>query len=127
MPYIELGFRDNAHKRSRRTLVMDCSESSKEVRCCRYPLRVNFEGFGWDWIIAPKEYEANYCRGECPVAFMQKHPHTHLKQMAAPGSGGGPCCGPRKLTGISMLYYDHDMNIIFSQLPGMVVESCGCS
>ncbi|XP_073958579.1 growth/differentiation factor 8-like, partial [Choristoneura fumiferana] len=127
MPYIEVSLRDNSHKRTRRNIGMDCTENSKEVRCCRYPLVVNFEDFGWDWIIAPKQYDANYCSGECPYSFLQKYPHTHLVHLAAPQGSGGPCCAPRRMSSISMLYFDHDLNIIYGTIPGMVVESCGCS
>ncbi|CAH4036444.1 unnamed protein product [Pieris brassicae] len=127
MPYIELTLRDNSHKRTRRMIGMDCTENSKEVRCCRYPLSVNFEEFGWDWIIAPKQYDANYCSGECPYSFLQKYPHTHLVHLVAPQGSGGPCCAPRRMSSISMLYFDHDLNIIYGTIPGMVVESCGCS
>ncbi|XP_032524927.2 growth/differentiation factor 8-like isoform X1 [Danaus plexippus] len=127
MPYIEVSLRDNSHKRTRRMIGMDCTENSKEARCCRYPLSVNFEEFGWDWIIAPKQYDANYCSGECPYSFLQKYPHTHLVHLAAPQGSGGPCCAPRKMSSISMLYFDHDLNIIYGTIPGMVVESCGCS
>ncbi|CAK1595430.1 unnamed protein product [Parnassius mnemosyne] len=127
MPYIEVSLRDNSHKRTRRTIGMDCTENSKEVRCCRYPLAVNFEEFGWDWIIAPKQYDANYCSGECPYSFLQKYPHTHIVHLAAPQGSGGPCCAPRRMSSISMLYFDHDLNIIYGTIPGMVVESCGCS
>ncbi|XP_034836999.1 growth/differentiation factor 8-like [Maniola hyperantus] len=127
MPYVEVSLRDNSHKRTRRMIGMDCTENSKEVRCCRYPLSVNFEEFGWDWIIAPKQYDANYCSGECPYSFLQKYPHTHLVHLAAPQGSGGPCCAPRRMSSISMLYFDHDLNIIYGTIPGMVVESCGCS
>lgn len=106
---------------------LNCDESSSEVRCCRYPLTVDFEEFGWDWIIAPKRYEANYCSGECPYVFMQKYPHTHLVQQASPAGSTGPCCTPRKMSSISMLYFDENRNIVYGILPGMVVDRCGCS
>ncbi|KDR22706.1 Inhibin beta chain, partial [Zootermopsis nevadensis] len=96
-------------------------------RCCRYPLTVDFEEFGWDWIIAPKKYEANYCSGECPYVFLQKYPHTHIVALANPSGTAGPCCAPRKMSPISMLYFDNEYNIIYGLLPGMVVDRCGCS
>ena len=106
---------------------MTCDENSQETRCCRYPLTVDFEDFGWDWIIAPKKYDANYCSGECPYAFLQKYPHNHIVQQAIPTGVGGPCCAARKMSSISMLYFDSANNIVFSVLPGMVVDKCGCS
>lgn len=126
-PFIEVKVEKHKHRRNRRMIGLNCEENSTEVRCCRYPLTVDFEEFGWDWIIAPKRYEANYCSGECPYVFLQKYPHTHLVQQANPQGSAGPCCAPRKMSSISMLYFDEDGNIIYGVLPGMVVDRCGCS
>lgn len=127
MPFIEVRTMDESKRRTKRMIGLNCDEKSNEIRCCRYPLTVDFEEFGWDWIIAPKKYEANYCSGECPFVFLQKYPHTHLVQQANPSGSAGPCCAPRKMSPISMLYFDEDLNIIYGLLPGMVVERCGCS
>ncbi|KAG8225067.1 hypothetical protein J437_LFUL000046 [Ladona fulva] len=127
IPFVEVHTTDGRKHRTKRTIGLNCNENSRETRCCRYPLTVDFEDFGWDWIIAPKRYEANYCSGECPYVFLQKYPHTHIVQQANPGGTAGPCCAPRKMSSISMLYFDNEFNIIYSLLPGMVVDRCGCS
>ncbi|XP_015927346.1 growth/differentiation factor 8 [Parasteatoda tepidariorum] len=126
-PFIETKIEKQRTRRLKRMIGLNCEENADEVRCCRYPLTVDFEEFGWDWIIAPKRYEANYCSGECPYVFLQKYPHTHLVQQANPQGSAGPCCAPRKMSSISMLYFDSDFNIIYGMLPGMVVDRCGCS
>lgn len=128
-PYLIIRVRDQGTPRMKRTLDSDCDESSAESRCCRYPLTIDFEQFGWDWVIVPKRYPAYYCSGECPYHYYQHNPHTGLVQQATklPGSAGGPCCAPRKVSPISMLYYDEYMNIIYGRLPGMIVDQCGCS
>ncbi|GIY71066.1 hypothetical protein CDAR_248241 [Caerostris darwini] len=126
-PFIETKVEKPKHRRTKRMIGLNCEENAEEVRCCRYPLTVDFEEFGWDWIIAPKRYEANYCSGECPYVFLQKYPHTHLVQQANPQGSAGPCCAPRKMSSISMLYFDSEFNIIYGMLPGMVVDRCGCS
>uniref|UniRef100_T1IHG0 TGF-beta family profile domain-containing protein n=1 Tax=Strigamia maritima TaxID=126957 RepID=T1IHG0_STRMM len=127
VPYIEIHMTEEKRKRRKRMVGLNCEENSNEVRCCRYPLTVDFEEFGWDWIIAPKKYEANYCSGECPFVFLQKYPHTHLVQQANRSGSAGPCCAPRKMSSISMLYFDDNNNIIYGLLPGMVVDRCGCT
>ena len=124
---MEVHTTDGRRARTKRTIGLNCQENSKETRCCRYPLTVDFEEFGWDWVIAPKKYEANFCSGDCPNVFLPKHPHTHIVQLANPKGSTGPCCAPRKLSSISMLYFDDQSNIIYGLLPGMVVELCGCS
>ncbi|XP_005431345.1 growth/differentiation factor 11, partial [Geospiza fortis] len=125
-PFMELRVLEN-NKRSRRNLGLDCDEHSTESRCCRYPLTVDFEAFGWDWIIAPKRYKANYCSGQCEYMFMQKYPHTHLVQQANPRGSAGPCCTPTKMSPIYMLYFNDKQQIIYGKIPGMVVDRCGCS
>ena len=127
VPFVEVVTTDGRKHRTKRTIGLNCDETSSETRCCRYPLTVDFVEFGWDWIIAPKKYEANYCSGECPYVFLQKYPHTHIVQQANPAGTAGPCCAPRKMSPISMLYFDNEFNIIHGNLPGMVVDRCGCS
>ncbi|XP_026811055.1 growth/differentiation factor 8-like isoform X2 [Rhopalosiphum maidis] len=127
IPYLEVHTREDRRSRARRNAAsgLTCNETSTETRCCRFPLTVDFEEFGWHWIIAPKRYVANYCSGACDPMLFPKYPHTHLVQMTKFGTG--PCCAPRKMSAISMLYYDPDFNIIYGMLPGMVVDRCGCS
>ncbi|UXI23294.1 hypothetical protein NH340_JMT09237 [Sarcoptes scabiei] len=125
-PFIEIRVDKLAtNSRRKRTIGLNCDDKSSEVRCCRYPLTVDFEEFGWDWIIAPKRYQANYCSGECPFVLMNQYPHTHLIQQI--NDAVGPCCSPRKMSSISMLYMDGDYNVIYGIVPNMVVDRCGCS
>uniref|UniRef100_A0A8C5D9B5 Growth/differentiation factor 8 n=1 Tax=Gouania willdenowi TaxID=441366 RepID=A0A8C5D9B5_GOUWI len=125
-PFIEVKILDNP-KRARRDLGLNCDEESAETRCCRYPLTVDFEEFGWDWIIAPKRYRANYCSGECEFLHLQQYPHAHLVNKANPRGTAGPCCTPTKMSPINMLYFNRKEQIIYGKIPSMVVDHCGCS
>lgn len=123
-PYIKIQTRDIRKHRTKRHTARDCRENEKHSRCCRYPLRVDFREFGWDWIIAPDIYEAYFCAGECPIGFLPKHPHTYIYSLS---SSYATCCSPRKLSPISLLYFDDNKSIIHSTIPNMAVEKCGCS
>ncbi|KAM7380873.1 hypothetical protein PAMP_004143 [Pampus punctatissimus] len=125
-PFMEVKISE-APKRARRDSGLDCDENSPESRCCRYPLTVDFEDFGWDWIIAPKRYKANYCSGECEYMHLQKYPHTHLVNKANRRGTAGPCCTPTKMSPINMLYFNRKEQIIYGKIPSMVVDRCGCS
>ncbi|TUA20074.1 Growth/differentiation factor 8 [Bagarius yarrelli] len=125
-PFLEVKITE-VLRRFRRESGLDCNERSSESRCCRYPLTVDFEDFGWDWIIAPKRYKANYCSGECEQVHLQKFPHTHLVNKANPRGTAGPCCTPTKMSPINMLYFNHREQIIYGKIPSMVVDLCGCS
>nr|ABS19667.1 myostatin [Lates calcarifer] len=125
-PFMEVKISEGP-RRARRDTGLDCDENSPESRCCRYPLTVDFEDFGWDWIIAPKRYKANYCSGECEYMHLQKYPHTHLVNKANPRGTAGPCCTPTKMSPINMLYFNRKEQIIYGKIPSMVVDRCGCS
>lgn len=120
-PYIEILLKDQRKRRTKRDSLF-CEPN--ENRCCRHPLTVDFEKFGWDWIIAPKRYDANYCAGECRLTYMPKYPHTHVWQLS---TSANPCCSPRKMKAIKLLYFDERLNIVFSSIPNMIVETCFCS
>ncbi|XP_077393216.1 growth/differentiation factor 8 [Festucalex cinctus] len=125
-PFLEVKLSEGP-RRPRRDAGLDCDDDSSESRCCRYPLTVDFEDFGWDWIIAPKRYKANYCSGECEYMHLQKYPHTHLVNKANPRGNAGPCCTPTKMSPINMLYFNRKEQIIYGKIPAMVVDRCGCS
>lgn len=117
------------HKRSHRSKraidMMICSESEKIETCCRYPLRVNFVEFGWDWVIAPTGYTANYCSGECRYRHVDNNPQAYLIQQT-PGMTG-PCCTPAKMLPLAMLYFDHAHTVLYTYMQKMVVVRCGCA
>ncbi|KAM9820459.1 growth/differentiation factor 8-like [Neosynchiropus ocellatus] len=125
-PFIEVKILDST-RRFRRDSGLNCDEESAETRCCRYPLTVDFEEFGWDWIIAPKRYRANYCSGDCEFLHLQQYPHAHLVNKANPRGTVGPCCTPTKMSPINMLYFNRKEQIIYGKIPSMVVDHCGCS
>lgn len=67
-------------KRSRRR-ALECNPRVKQ--CCKQRFFISFAELGWqDWIIAPRGYYANYCRGHCggvhrtPDTFLNYHTHV---------------------------------------------------
>jgi len=126
--YLDIITKDGAKRRAKRSPVkMDCNEKDNETRCCRYPLVLDFESFGWDWVIAPKKYLAYYCSGECPFQHLQRYAHTHLVQQANPRGSVGPCCYPTQMAPILMVYFNQNKEVLVSMVPGMVVTRCGCA
>uniref|UniRef100_A0A915Q4X2 TGF-beta family profile domain-containing protein n=1 Tax=Setaria digitata TaxID=48799 RepID=A0A915Q4X2_9BILA len=64
MMYLELTTIEEwgRHKRSYQEV---CTKEMNEPSCCLYSLVVDFEAAGWDFVIAPKLYDAHMCSGEC--------------------------------------------------------------
>ncbi|XP_036223145.2 uncharacterized protein myo isoform X2 [Bactrocera oleae] len=111
-------------RRRKRSTSLDCQESDHEVRCCRYPLKVNFTNFGWNFVVAPTSFDAYFCNGECKVGYLEQYTHTHIASLTTSAT---PCCSPTKMNSLSLLYFDQDHNLVLSTIPNMSVEKCSCS
>lgn len=130
-PFMVIATEAKMSRRSRRhTLTCD----TKTDQCCKQSLYISFKDLEWDdWIIAPKGYYANYCMGDCsrhrtPDTFVHFHSHVIEEYRSKnPYASITPCCAPTKLSSISLIYFDPDLNIIKADLPKMVVEECGCT
>lgn len=122
--FLEILTSQSSQRRRKRFTNMKCTEEDNETRCCRYPLMVDFEKFGWNWIIAPKKYEANYCSGECAINFLPGYTHTHVMQLATLAPA---CCSPRKMLPLSLLYYNRQEIVVHTTLQNMIVDMCSCS
>ncbi|KAL8186792.1 UNVERIFIED_CONTAM: hypothetical protein K2H54_011558 [Gekko kuhli] len=111
--------------RSKRSVELD--------HCRRTSLRVNFKEIGWNWIIAPQDYEAFECKGGCffpltdnvtPTKHAIVQTLVHYKN---PKKASKACCVPTKLDAISMLYNDDaGTPTLKYQYEGMKVAECGC-
>nr|XP_060635326.1 bone morphogenetic protein 3 [Anolis sagrei ordinatus] len=102
--------------------------------CARRYLKVDFADIGWsDWIISPKSFDAYYCSGECqfpiPKALKPSNHATIQSIVRAVGVVSGipePCCVPDKMSSLSILFFDENMNVVLKVYPNMTVESCAC-
>lgn len=101
--------------------------------CRRRKMYVNFDDFGWtNWIIAPKGYEAYYCRGSCAYPIPgHLNPTSHAVIQSTINSMNSKfikpaCCVPDKLKSIAMLYLDTNDRVIYQIKEDMVVLNCVC-
>ncbi|XP_062983480.1 growth/differentiation factor 2 [Elgaria multicarinata webbii] len=130
---------NTAHKQnalSAHGIRLPSSRSKRSVEinhCRRTSLRVNFKEIGWNWIIAPQDYEAFECKGGCffpltdnvtPTKHAIVQTLVHYKN---PKKAAKACCVPTKLDAISLLYKD-DAGIptLKYHYEGMTVAECGC-
>ena len=55
-------------RRKLRVSDYKCAKCISQVtQCCLWPLIIDFDEFGWDWVLFPKTYEANFCSGDCSL------------------------------------------------------------
>ncbi|KAM6153651.1 inhibin beta E chain [Erethizon dorsatum] len=104
--------------------------------CCRRDYYVDFQELGWrDWILQPEGYQLNYCSGQCPphlagspgIAASFHSAVFNLLKANNPWPAGTSCCVPTARRPLSLLYFDHNGNVVKTDVPDMVVEACGCS
>ena len=101
--------------------------------CQVRPLYIEFEALGWQrWIVAPPGINANQCDGECNYPLtnsLTTNNHAVLQSIANhhdPTRVKKPCCVPRKLQKLSILYYQTEKVVAMKTYDNIVVESCGC-
>ncbi|XP_044516156.1 bone morphogenetic protein 2-like [Gracilinanus agilis] len=102
--------------------------------CQKAPLYVDFEKIGWSkWVISPKGYQANYCRGKClfPLGHGAEASNhacflSFVVRFKLDPNVSRPSCVPRKLNSINLLYYDDLNNVVLKQYKDMVADSCSC-
>ncbi|NXU20685.1 INHBC protein, partial [Pardalotus punctatus] len=113
---------------------VDCGGDSR--MCCRQEFFVDFKEIGWeDWIIQPDGYHMNYCAGLCPLHMagipgLAASFHTAVLnriKAASAAAAVDSCCVPTQRRPLSLLYYDRDSNIVKTDIPDMIVDSCGCT
>ncbi|XP_051900254.1 transforming growth factor beta-1 proprotein-like [Pristis pectinata] len=122
--------RAETHSRRKRNVNTDYCFSSTEENCCVRPMYIDFrKDLGWKWIHEPKGYQANFCMGPCPYIWSTDTQHTmvlSLYNMHNPGASASPCCVPKLLEPLTILYYVGRQAKV-EQLSNMVVKSCKCS
>eukprot|EP00795_Rhopilema_esculentum_P004382 gene4382-20603_t len=120
-PFIVINVENEVKKRKRR--LTTCQP--KMQGCCRESLYVNFTEIGWhDWIVHPKGYDANYCRGTCRTLSVPIYGYVTVIQRVKRDKK--ICCSPKSFSPLTILYKND--NIIYKkELQDMTVEECGCS
>lgn len=113
------------------------TECSSDVdMCCRKNFYIDFKEIGWtDWIISPEGYNMNYCEGRCPVHLARvpgiaASSHTAILSLIKANNlyaSFSSCCVPTKRRPLSLLYFDMYNSIVKTDIPDMIVESCGCT
>ncbi|KAL0978900.1 hypothetical protein UPYG_G00177360 [Umbra pygmaea] len=104
--------------------------------CCKKDFYVKFKDIQWqDWIVAPEGYHMNYCMGQCPQAIAgspgiaSSFHATVFSQVKANGINTAvpSCCVPIQRRPLSMMYFDSQHILVKTDVPDMIVESCGCT
>ena len=106
-----------------------CVSNPKEMNCCLRSLEINFKrDLGWNWIISPKSYKANYCEGLCPSYWPSATTSTSFLtsyRQSNPTAAANPCCGTAVLKPLTILGVTKGVPFLV-ELPDMIVESCVC-
>lgn len=120
------------HARGRRSLR--CGDDV--TICCKKDFYIRFRDIEWhEWIIAPEGYHMNYCMGKCPPhlagspGIASSFHATVLSQLKANGihTVVSSCCAPIQRRPLSMVYFNSQHSIVKTDVPDMIVESCGCT
>lgn len=130
----QVRLRDSYPKHSIRKRSMRCGDHV--TVCCKRDFYIKFKDIQWDeWIIAPEGYHMNYCMGQCPQhlsgspGIASSFHATVFSQLKVNGinTATTSCCIPTERRPLSMVYFNSQHSIVKTDVPDMVVESCGCT
>lgn len=130
----QVRLRDNHSKHLLRKRSLRCGEDV--TVCCKREFYIKFKDIQWhDWIIAPEGYHMNYCMGQCPQhlsgspGIASSFHATIFSQLKVNGinTAVSSCCVPTERRPLSMVYFNSQHNIVKTDVPDMIVESCGCT
>ncbi len=106
-----------------------CRENPNEFNCCLKELQINFRrDFGWAWVIQPKSFHANYCKGFCPYNWSPSTLHSVVVSRLIrrnPTAAPRLCCVPNLFTPL-VLYLHLNGSFVFVTLDDVQVRSCIC-
>ena len=126
-PFIVIRVADEKKTRKRKNVNCDANTTD----CCRQHFHLRFLDLGWDWVISPRGFDANFCRGSCTNFNSPALTHTSIMQTLRSNSPAvnipRPCCSPRMTGSLSMIYMDDHGKFYTVDLPEMKILSCGCS
>ncbi|KAM7422914.1 hypothetical protein PAMA_010785 [Pampus argenteus] len=130
----QVRLRENHSKHTLRKRSLRCGDDV--TVCCKKDLYIKFKDIQWhDWIIAPEGYHMNYCMGQClqhlsgsPGIASSFHA-TVFSQLKINGitTGASSCCVPTERRPLSMVFFNSQHSIVKTDVPDMIVESCGCT
>lgn len=130
----QVRLRDDHSKHILRKRSLRCGDDV--TVCCKKDFYIKFKDIQWqDWIIAPEGYHMNYCMGQCPQhlsgspGIASSFHATVLSQLKVNGinTASSSCCVPTERRPLSMVYFNSQHSIVKTDVPDMIVESCGCT
>lgn len=126
------GMAEQRGRRDRRNI--NCVGNMKD--CCRERLWINFADISMDFIIQPKGYYANFCRGSCKeiadMALMSSYSvqiFKYIKQKpnTAQLLGIKTCCSPSSFKTLTVHYINPKHEFSNLTLHNITAETCGCN
>ncbi|XP_042349800.1 inhibin beta B chain [Plectropomus leopardus] len=130
----QVRLRDDHSKHLLRKRSLRCGDDVSV--CCKRDFYIKFKDIQWhDWIIAPEGYHMNYCMGQCPQhlsgspGIASSFHATVFSQLKVNGinTAASSCCVPTERQPLSMVYFNSQHSIVKTDVPDMIVESCGCT
>lgn len=125
---------DDLYRRRKRQTVQGvnseyCFNNPSESNCCIKNLTVDFhEDLNWNWIIYPKRFQPNFCKGQCTKRWPSAtQSTTFLMQLreSNPTAAPEPCCVAHKTRPLTVFMWLKG-EVVLNEFPDMIVDSCIC-
>lgn len=106
---------------------------AQQSTCCLRPLTIRFrEDLGFNFVVQPTSYMANYCGGVCPRLTggdtMTPTLYEFLSHLStgSPGASVMPCCAGNTYLPLEVLI-QYNGQLMIEELQQVIVTSCRCT
>ena len=119
----------------RENATIDTVEDLNYCRVQRWKLDFQ-QDMGWNFVLSPDAYWANYCDGSCPSPFIESYWNTtnysfiknlyHVKKGYGDSTVPRACCTPIEFADQTILYQRADETTVMKRMKDMIVTRCAC-
>ncbi|XP_076439629.1 uncharacterized protein LOC143279468 [Babylonia areolata] len=104
-----------------------CNPSPRHSDCCVVAVPVDPAEYGMgDSIVAPTTLTATSCEGACPASRRRRRMRGSGRRGGRRKKGRQWSCQPVEQQPLEIWYFDHNHELAYASLPGLVISQCAC-
>uniref|UniRef100_A0A0K0F0Z5 TGF_BETA_2 domain-containing protein n=1 Tax=Strongyloides venezuelensis TaxID=75913 RepID=A0A0K0F0Z5_STRVS len=124
--YLEAVVIDNSD-RVKRNSDKNCENEDGKSMCCVKKTNINFEEIGWNFIVSPKNFQAQFCHGDCYHSGNNMliggvlNKLKHLQDIKYKS-----CCYPIEYIPLNVSIFKSGLTVETRTLNNLIAKKCTC-
>uniref|UniRef100_A0A0N4ZDQ0 Transforming growth factor beta-like protein n=1 Tax=Parastrongyloides trichosuri TaxID=131310 RepID=A0A0N4ZDQ0_PARTI len=117
----------DSNERVKRNNDRECINENKKKTCCVKKTEINFDEIGWNFIVAPKTLQAQFCHGDCVHATNNLLLGGVLNKIGNDNEiPHRSCCFPTEYIPLNISIFKNGMTVETRTLNNLLAKRCSC-